>query len=242
MKKKILSAIALTMAMTLTFGMTAFAANSSSTTNDGNTVVAESVAADIEEPTDATEKETLVTESKAAKKAIASVEADDADVEVTVDNLEAGELKNAKEVALAIAEDNCGSNSAVTVVAGANVEVSDMPEGGVTLTITLEGFTADANKDYIVLHLVNGYWVTVDATVEGSTVTAHFDSLSPIVVVEVSEKEEATNPPASDDTPATLATPAVSPKTGEVWSVAGILAVICLAGAVVSARKVRYNR
>lgn len=255
MKKKVLSAIALTMAMTLTLGMTVFAANSSSTTNDGNSVVTAPVTANTADPTDAAEKEALKAEADTAKAAIATISADDANASITVNPLQAGEIKNAKEVATQIAIAEVGENMEATVVAGANVDIASMPAGGVTLTITVTGFTADANKNYIVLHLNSATqkWETIDATVSGSTVTAHFDSLSPIVVVEVAEQAGATTtPPASNTTnnsnnsnnsaPSAPAAPAESPKTGAVLPVAGMMTVISLAGAAVSAKKIRNNK
>lgn len=257
MKKKVLSAIALAMAMTLTLGMTVFAANSSSTTNDGNTVVTEPVTANTADPTDTAEKDALKAEADTAKAAIATISAGDAgaNASITVNPLQAGEIKNAKEVATQIAIAEVGKNMEVTVVAGADVDIASMPAGGVTLTITVTGFTADANKNYIVLHLNSATqkWETIDATVSGSTVTAHFDSLSPIVVVEVAEKAGTTTNPSGNNTtnnsnnnnnsaPSAPAAPAESPKTGAVLPVAGMMTVISLAGAAVSAKKIRNNK
>uniref|UniRef100_UPI004056F874 hypothetical protein n=1 Tax=Acetatifactor sp. TaxID=1872090 RepID=UPI004056F874 len=261
MQKRILSAIALTMAFTLTLGVTAFAAESSNTSNNGNgnSITVEDVPANITTITDEAERETLTAEAETIREAVSTVTAVDSNgnavANVTVTPVEAAVLRNAREVAATIAVAQVAADSEIAVVAGADIEIPAIPEGGITLTISLANFTAAEGRNYIVLHLNNitQTWETMDATVTGNTITAHFNSLSPIVVVEVVENTTTENGGGNantntntntntnaNSTPA--ADPAVSPKTGDALSVTGILAVICLAGVVVSAKKVRYNR
>ena len=71
--------------------------------------------------------------------------------------------------------------------------------------------------------------------------------MSPVAVVEV-EKAGADDDDDDDDssdaattTTTTVEETNVSPKTGETLPVAGIMAVICLAGAAVAVKKVKFN-
>lgn len=122
-------------------------------------------------------------------------------------------------------------------------EGSSIPEGGLFVPVWPE--VKDAA--YVVAHWNGGTWEVLETKVENGYVYALFKAgFSPVYisVLEVTGEEEppktdTPNPPAS--TPSTPSTPA-SPKTGETLPVAGILAVICLAGVAVCAKKARYNR
>lgn len=236
MKKKLMSAIALTMVMALTFGMTAFAAESPRP-EGANSVVAEDVAANVVEPTDAAEKEALDKEASDELSGIKAIDTEDA----TITALTAGELKNAKEVAAQVAVAAKGEGATFDILAAADIEIANF-DGSFTINVAK---VLDPAK-IAVLHLNNGVWEVLDVKIENNMLTIYASSLSPIVVVEVAEKagETTTTPTNNSGTSSTAATPApaVSPKTGETVPVAGILAVICVAGAVVCAKRVRYNK
>lgn len=245
MKKKLMSAIALSMAMALTFGMTAFAAPSKVTADDANTVVGAPVKAEITEVTD----ENLTKEADTLQKDVA-VTVDGAEGTATVAPVTAGELKSAKDAVKTVADWSLKQDNKTvetTVVAAADVTFDGtIPATGITLTIAVPNLQVEAGASYIVLHLNNGQWEIVPAVVENGKITATFTSLSPIVVAkaEVKDAPAASNNNNSNNNSSTTTTtsPAESPKTGETLPVVGMLAVICLAGAAVCAKKVRYNK
>lgn len=73
---------------------------------------------------------------------------------------------------------------------------------------------------------------------------AMIESCSPFVLVVVKDNVKPGLPPVEGTAPATTTTAAgapVSPKTGEALPVAGMMAVLCLAGVVVCAKKARCN-
>lgn len=131
-------------------------------------------------------------------------------------------------------------------VVGGNVEVKKIlavvdvqgPAGGAEVTICNPAI--EAGKKYVLLHQkADGTWEKIDATkIEAGKITATFKSFSPVAIVEVAAKAGSNNSGAAT----TAATPAASPKTGETLPVAGIAALICLAGVVVCAKKVKFNR
>ncbi len=221
MKKKLTSVLALATAMALTFGMTVCAAGSSATPNVNADVKGQQVAADTTDPADENVKAELEAQAAALASGITAEGA-------TVTALTAGELKDVREKAGDIALAAVSNNAVIVVVAGADIEA---PAG--TLTINIPGFVKAEGKKYMVLHLneATGVWETVDAEILDGKIIATFSSLSPVVVVEISEKAPANNSAA--------ATPAESPKTGETLPVAGVMAVVCLAGAAVCAKKAR---
>ena len=238
MKKRILSAVALTMALSMTFGMTVFASSN-------NSVKADDVKSDtlVSAPVEAgkvtvseDEKATLEAESKAVLAVISAPEG------ATLETLTAAELKDAKSVAAKIAESNKIANASVNVLAGADIDIANY--NGVSFTITLSK-AVDPSAELLVLHLneATNVWETLKATVaaDGKTITIYTSSLSPIVIAEVKAGQTAGNGnnSGSNNAPAAPAAPAESPKTGAVASAAGIMAGICLAGAAVSAKKVR---
>ncbi len=229
MKKRILSAVALTMTMALTLGMTAFAAESPVVKD--NTVSADPVKTVITEVKD----EAVVKEAATLSNGVV-VEGVDSTAPVS-----AGELVSAKEVATKVATAQAGANKTVTVkvVAAVDVEDADFVAGSV-LEITVPVAPKTGMK-YAVMHYTDTAWEFCEAEYTGKTVKVKLDSLSPIVLVEIEEKAVVNNN-NNNNTPETPAAPAESPKTGEVASVAGILALVCLAGAAVSAKKVCYNR
>lgn len=157
-------------------------------------------------------------------------------------------VANAASLGVAIPE---GAAVSTAVVGSANISI---PEGtdissGIKLGIEIAGIKA--GKTYVLLHLTkDGVWETIkpDSVVDGK-VTATFKSLSPVVASEViilvgeeTEPEEWLEPRHPERAAAAAANPATSPKTAETLPVAGVMALICLAGAAVCANKVRYNK
>lgn len=93
-----------------------------------------------------------------------------------------------------------------------------MPAEGISITFDVDGIVA-GDKVYILHGLENGTWETITPTkVEDGKVTATFKSLSPVAIVKTAQ--------------------ATSPQTG-VPAVAPVVALVCLAGATVCARKMK---
>ncbi len=134
------------------------------------------------------------------------------------------------------------------------IEVSatgTMPTGG--MYVSLVPVTDGA--EYVVGHWNGTAWEVLQTKTENGYVYALFpEGFSPVYLAVLTlanddnpapSNPDDSTPPASNDSPAdngggNTTTP-VSPKTGETMPVAGILAVICLAGAAVCAKKVRCN-
>lgn len=96
--------------------------------------------------------------------------------------------------------------------------------GKVTLTFEVEGIkAADKGSIYLLHETTTGYWETIHPDkVEDGKITATFTSLSPVAIVKVAEEST------------TL------PKTGAPV-VLPVVALICAAGAVGCAKKVKFN-
>ena len=210
--KKLSKMLALSMALALTLGMTVAAAPSVSTSNSNVT-------------NEVLSNQAAWTTAVTADGAVVAIGAVDV---VTYDAADAA--GNADSVV--------GGNLEVTQIL-AVVDVQG-PEGGAEVTISNRAI--EAGKKYVLLHQkADGSWEKIDATrIEAGKITAFFSSFSPVAVVEVAPKAVANNSAATTTT--TEATPAASPKTGETLPVAGIAALICLAGVVVCAKKVKFNR
>lgn len=273
MKKRISGMIALGMALTLTFGMTAFAAEPENPSPGKVDVITDQKeTADLTAPTEAEKAEV----EKKAETISAAVKAEETksktstgtEVEVKIaalpsdTNEQLAVVKSADTAATKIAEKIAAKESkkvTAQVIAGAEIS-AEIPKGeSLTLEITLPNFKVKTGFRYMVLHLdeVNKVWESVPATVSNGKVVATFTSLSPVVVVEVEttaeEKPEPTTPPSSNDnnnnndssnssSNDSQSNPAVSPATGETFPVAGMAALICLAGAAVCAVMFRRNR
>lgn len=101
-------------------------------------------------------------------------------------------------------------------------------------------FTVDVKPGELVLVLNhNGTeWVPAKGvSVSGTTVTATFNHLSPVMIITYTAEK---TPADGGNNTTTDAAPA-SPKTGVVVPVAAIAAGICLAGAAVCGKKVKFN-
>ena len=119
------------------------------------------------------------------------------------------------------------------------VDVKDVtvPEGTVfpvTITFNVTGVTADSTVAVLHYDTAAGAWEVVESKAGNGTITATFDSLSPVAfVVDGNAAAGSTAAGASSQTSGS----ATSPKTGEtsVLSMAAVIAAAALAGmAVVS--------
>ena len=119
------------------------------------------------------------------------------------------------------------------------VDVKDVtvPEGTVfpvTITFNVTGVTADSTVAVLHYDTAAGAWEVVESKAGNGTITAIFDSLSPVAfVVDGNAAAGSTAAGASSQTSGS----ATSPKTGETsaLSMAAVIAAAALAGmAVVS--------
>lgn len=275
MKKRISGMIALGMALTLTFGMTAFAAEPENPSpGKVNVITDQKVTADLTAPTEAekadVEKKAETISAAVKTEEVKSTTATGTEVDVKIAALPAA---TDKELAVVKSADTAASQIAkeigtkeskkvtAQVIAGAEIS-AEIPKGEkLTVTITLPNFTVKTGVRYMVLHLNGTVWETVPATVSNGKVVATFESLSPVVVVEVEtvaeENPAPTTPPSTDNNNSNNTNdnndsnnsgndsqndPAVSPATGESFPMAGMAALICLAGAAACAVMFRRNR
>ena len=144
-----------------------------------------------------------------------------------------------------------------TILAAMDVEVAGVTSEQLAqgIRVTLQIPSVKAGNRYVVLHLPDGKeptvpenWGHLTATVtQDGYMTVTFTSFSPIVVVELSDTDSGETGSGSSDTgnsgaeaaAVSTVTTAVSPKTGEMLPIAGIMAVIFLAGALFCARKLK---
>lgn len=136
--------------------------------------------------------------------------------DVTIKEGDAKLVEEAKEVA---AEKSAKS----TVLAVVDITVPE-GTGKVTLTLNVTGVAkADAGKIYLLHEKHDGTWEVIHPDkVEDGKITATFTSLSPVAICKIA------------DTATTL------PKTGAPV-VLPVVALICAAGAVGCAKKVKFN-
>lgn len=144
-------------------------------------------------------------------------------VELTVEKVEGKTLETVYEkVDKAVAESTSKTESHSVV---AVVEVSlpagvEIPAGGIAITFDVDGVVA-GDKIYLLHGKADGTWETITpSNVADGKVTATFTSLSPVAIVRVVDE-------------------ATSPKTGAPLAVAPIAALVCFAGAVGCARKMK---
>ena len=129
----------------------------------------------------------------------------------------------------------------VKVVAAADVKVEGADGKAVTVTLDVAG--VEAGKTYAALHQCkNGEWevLTAFAGVDGK-ISFTSSNWSPIIIVEVVEEDDDVEDEKDGVGTAVEAAAgaATSPKTGETLPMAGVMAVICMAGVAVCAKKVR---
>ena len=122
-----------------------------------------------------------------------------------------------------------------------------IPAGGLYVPVV----PAEGNEAYVVAHWNGTAWEVLQTKVENGVVYALFpENFSPVFIsiIAVSDDQKPADPtptPApttpSDNTSDNGGAP-TSPKTGETLPVAGILAVVCLAGVAVCAKKAGFNK
>lgn len=237
MKKKLMGAVALAMAMALTFGMTVCAEESP----------APSITATLNEAAAVESQQDVVIGGKSVTIDVKQTELSAAKVD------EAYTLvTDANIVKLIPNASNAGISAAFDLAIDESLDIS----AGITLTFKVPAVAnREAGKEVYVLHQKkDGSWEAIkpESVAADGTIKAKFTSLSPVAVVVLNVKAGDTakttgnNSGSSNNstaaTAAEAASPAESPKTGEALPVAGILAVICLAGVAVCAKKIRYNR
>jgi len=217
--------LALGLALALTFGMTVCAAESPEASAD---VVKATEAAGITEAT---------AESLAAGVGADAIVVNGVSVKPEVTAVNPATVYLAKEAAKAKV------NADAQVVAALNITAPAGFAGG-DVTIDM-GAKFSSNSNYCLLHWTGTEWERIDIkSVNGSKVTAYFKTLSPVAIVNLGEDEPAESADESADQSAaqSAGTAPVSPKTAETLPVAGVMALICLAGAAVCANKIRYNK
>lgn len=217
--------LALGVALSLTFGMTAFAAESPSTAVDGTTQEQlTKIAENIGKTEGVTVEMTVHTQNRGAQmlentSAVKSMASD------------AAKVLDAKEVEI--------------LALAAAMDITGTPNEPITLTNVPN---VKASKEYVLLHWKSkGGTEIIPVTVNGDgsitfTVSAFSDFALYEAKITPKVDDEDDDNDDSNDTPAVTADGApASPKTGETLPVAGIAMMIALAGAAVCAKKVRYN-
>lgn len=265
--KKLSSMLALGMALALTFGMTVSAAESPATQNPdfkptaNETQVAESVLAGAVPEVKAPAGVTVTVEKPDVNTVAEVVRGDvvddaiadflkDSDYEKKMDKLAANAGAADKKVRFEIDQ---------TPVAAVEIKCDEIPAGGLTVEIANANIQPNSTTTYVVMHLNSetGKWeIIVPDKVENGKVTVTFMNLSPstinpTIIVPVGE-EKTEEEPAKEEwleprhpeqaAAAAAANPATSPKTAETLPMAGVMALIGLAGAAICASKVRYNK
>ena len=107
-----------------------------------------------------------------------------------------------------------------------------IPEGGIWVPVWHE----NNSQTQVVAHWNGTAWEVLPTKAEGGIIYAFTKDLSPVYIAIINVR-------GGDTTPGTPAGGApVSPKTGETLPVAGMMAVICLAGVAVCAKKARCSK
>ncbi len=156
-----------------------------------------------------------------------------------VDAAATGSAVDSAKTAVTTAASNANSANIEVLTEITVTGVTPSEATPVTIDIPVAGITASSNV--IVLNYHDGAWQTnsVKSVVAGDgKVTVTFTHLSPVMVITYTEAAAPAPQPQApsynyDDEP-------VSPKTG-VLPVAAIAAGICLAGAAVCGKKVKFN-
>lgn len=227
--KKLSKVLALSLAMALTFGMTVSAAGSTSTTNTAVT------------------NTTLAQQAQDVQKDASAKTEDGQAVTVTVEATTVDKFDSAATAAKEQAKTLTKNDGTATVVAAFELKV-DVADKPVTISVKVPGVKADGK--YAFLHFDGAKWEVIAATNDNGTLTGTFKSLSPVAVVELKDGAEpaqnnnnnSNNNNSNTQQAAAPASAAESPKTGETVPVAGVMAVIMLAGAVICAKKYQMSK
>lgn len=144
--------------------------------------------------------------------------------DLTKDGKEAAKLLQNKQTLKDTIGDNYKEGMEVVDVR----EVHAVGNATFPLTITFKVPGVLASTNVAVLHYENGAWTEEPSKAGKGTITATFDSLSPVAFV-VDKNASASS--------------TVSPKTGETSTVAvvGVIAVVALAGAVVFRKRTAFK-
>ena len=260
--KKLFSILSLGMALALTFGMTVSAAGSKTTENENytptetqidaaNKVIAEGNASGsaVDVPADC---EVKVSSEGVNPETVAEVINTDV-IQKALDRMSDTEMKAAIEKLGNVSNKNNASFEIKDPVAAVEITSNYVPEGGLTLELTSPKIAPNDTTTYVVMHLnsVTGMWeVLIPEKVENGKVTVKFSNLSPALITETAiivpvsdddDKDDDDSNQGQAATP-TAANPGTSPKTAETLPVAGVMALIALAGAAVCAGRIRYNK
>lgn len=261
--KKLSSMLALGMALALTFGMTVSAAGSKTTEDETYTptetqieaadkVITEGKASGsaVGAPADCDVKVSAEGVNPATVAEVINTNV----IQNALDRMSDAEYQAALDKLGAVSNKNNASFTIKDPVAAVDITSNYVPEGGLTLELTSPKIAPNDSTTYVVMHLnsVTGLWeVLIPEKVENGKVTVKFSSLSPALITEtaiivpVGEDTDDPEPwlePRHPEQTGSAASPATSPKTAETLPVAGVMAMIALAGAAVCAGKIRYNK
>ncbi len=243
--KKFSSMLALGLAAAMTFGMTVCAAPSVSTTDSDvtNDTLQEAAASVVVKNESVKEVEAITVEVfDQAAAAAADVAAK------ATENIDSNPvIKEAIAEVLGVpAAEVTSADVTLTPLKGFDAKAEEGAK--FPLTVTFEKVTGvSGGNSYVVLHqLPDGTWETLKAAANGSSLTVTFpSSLSPVVPVKVEKPVKAgIADDDEDEEPAAAVTAdgkVAAPKTGETLPMAGVVTVICLAGAALCVKKIRYN-
>lgn len=169
------------------------------------------------------------------------VDSDGNTVSVTVTAVKENDVKVVNTAVNAIFQtaNNATSKNLNSVTSLGAVDVEKPAAwNGKPIDVRLAVSNVKAGGSYAVLHYTNGAWEWLETKkVEDGFITVTFKSFSPVIVVGYTEKDDDDSNNGDTNTSANSL---VSPKTGETIPVAGIFAVICLAGACIFARKMKF--
>lgn len=136
-------------------------------------------------------------------------------------------------------------------------ELTGEPVNG-TVTLKIDGITVESAKTYgyLAMHLEGDVWVPYDTYVDdaGNLVIVGLDSFSPFIIVAYDNSDGAVPPyvpdapnqkpnegPQKQDPAPAPAAPGTSPKTGESTSMAMLIVLVSLAGASVLGAKKAFS-
>lgn len=229
--KKLSSMLALSLALAMVLGMTAFAYVSPVPPEIKPEVVTEGV----------TQSEVDFSKlSEDAKENLADWL--EWGVQITITNLETGDKYTVEKDIVMVSD---------------VFELEGEPVNG-TVTLKIDGITVESAKTtgYIALHLEGGVWVPYDTYVdaEGNLVIVGLDSFSPFIIVAydnsdgavppyVPDEEQPANPPVvnNNNNNSGSTDAGTSPKTGESTSMAMLIVLVSLAGASVLGAKRAFS-
>lgn len=170
--KKILKTAVMTMLLTMCFGLTSLAAESSNTSN--------------------TAAVQQILNSQAAETTVAATTTSaGTQVSFTMQPVSVATHNAATQTAASVLADAGRQQVPGSVVLTVDVIPSVQPDGSVS--ITLKNSNIKAGRSYIVLHYNGSAWDTQYVTGGDGELSASFDSFSPICVVEYQDIPETTN-------------------------------------------------